>query len=54
MPNSEDCYGPFLGELESRIEAPCAPTMGCSGKSSTGEFYKVDMISGGFRVTHST
>src|SRR3954454_24936483 len=44
MPDSEVCYGPFLGALESRIEAPCAPTMGCSGHSSSGEFYKVHMI----------
>jgi hypothetical protein len=53
MPDTDNCNRLLFGGIESRINAPCAPTMGCSGHSREGEFYRLDMTPHGWRVTYS-
>jgi len=53
MPDTDNCNRLLFGGIESRINAPCAPTMGCRGHSHAGEFYSLDMTPHGWRITYS-
>jgi hypothetical protein len=54
MPHSEMCNGRLFGGFMKRIGGGrCAPTMGCSGHSPEGEFYRLDMVPGGWRIAYS-
>jgi hypothetical protein len=54
MPDSEVCNGMLFGGFMKRVGGrPCAPTMGCSGRSPAGEFYRLDMVPGGWRISYS-
>jgi hypothetical protein len=54
MPDSEVCDKAIFGGFMKRAGGgPCAPTMGCSGHSPEGEFYRLDMVPTGWRVTYS-
>ena len=53
MPDEDNCNRLLFGGIESRINAPCAPTIGCSGHSREGEVYSLAMTSRGWRITYS-
>ena len=54
MPDSDVCNERLFGGFMNRIgDVPCAPTMGCSGHSREGEFYRLEMVRAGWRVTYS-
>jgi hypothetical protein len=54
MPDSDVCNERLFGGFMNRIgDGPCAPTMGCSGHSREGEFYRLDMVPSGWRITYS-
>ena len=54
MPESDVCNASLFGGFMKRVGGgPCAPTMGCSGHSAEGEFYRLDMVPGGWRITYS-
>jgi hypothetical protein len=48
------CKPSFINAVAGRISAACDASHVCSGHASTGEFYGVEPLAGGFRVTHST
>jgi hypothetical protein len=54
MPDSAVCDEALFGGFMKRVGGgPCAPTIGCSGRSPEGEFYRLDMAPTGWRVTYS-
>ena len=48
------CKAPFAKAVGQRIDAQCEPSEGCSGDAKDGDFYGVEPLPVGFRVTHST
>ena len=48
------CKASFVKALVAHIGTACEVSRGCSGNSSTGEFYEVHPLRGGFRITHSS
>ncbi len=48
------CQAAFLKAVGQRIGAVCTLTERCAGNSRNGEFYSIEPLQGGFRVTHST
>ena len=48
------CKACFLKAVEQRIGATCGPVSGCSGNSSNGDFYGVEVSQDGVRITYST
>ena len=48
------CKASFVKAVVDRIGAACEPLRGCSGNSSTGEYYGVQPSPDGFRITYAT
>ena len=52
MPAS--CKSSFAKAVGQRIGGRCKPPQRCSGNANDGDFYGVEPLPVGFRVTHST
>ena len=52
MPAS--CKSSFAKAVGQRIGGRCKPSQRCSGNANDGDFYGVEPLPVGFRVTHST
>ncbi len=50
----ETCKAPFAKTVGQRISAQCKPSERCYGNAKNGDFYGVEPLPVGFRVTHST
>lgn len=48
------CKAPFAKAVGQRIGAKCEPSERCSGNAKNGDFYGIEPLPAGFRVTHST
>lgn len=48
------CKATFAKAVGQHIGAKCEPSDGCSGSAKNGDFYAIDPLPVGFRVTYST
>ena len=48
------CKVTFARAVEEQNGAECEASKGCSGNSNNGDFYRVEPLQAGFRVTYAT